>query len=96
MTSAVAIHEAGHVLIGLKAGRKLLRVWVRGKEGCVKFEPFRRRGELEATEEIPQLEATRGKDGKRPPAWPAPAGAWRSRSPGSWPKTWGWEWIRGA
>jgi hypothetical protein len=41
MTSAVAAHEAGHVLVGLKTGRKLLRVWVRGGEGCVEFEPFR-------------------------------------------------------
>jgi hypothetical protein len=41
MTSAVAIHEAGHALVGLKTGRKLLRVRVRGKEGCVEFEPFR-------------------------------------------------------
>ncbi len=41
MTSAVAVHEAGHVLVGLKTGRKLLRVWVQGKEGCVEFEPFR-------------------------------------------------------
>jgi hypothetical protein len=30
MTSAVPAHEAGHVLVGLKTGRKLLRVWVRG------------------------------------------------------------------
>jgi hypothetical protein len=41
MTSAVAIHEAGHVLVSLKTGRKLLQVWVRGGEGCVDFEPFR-------------------------------------------------------
>jgi hypothetical protein len=41
MTSAVAVHEAGHVLVGLKTGRKLLQVWFRGKEGCVEFEPFR-------------------------------------------------------
>jgi hypothetical protein len=41
MTSAVAIHEAGHVLVGLKTGRELLQVWVRGDEGCVEFEPFR-------------------------------------------------------
>src|SRR5262245_40173539 len=41
MTSEVAAHEAGHVLVGLKTGRKLLRVWVGGKEGCVEFEPFR-------------------------------------------------------
>ncbi len=41
MTSAVAVHEAGHVLVGLKTGRKLLQVWVRGSEGCVDFEPFR-------------------------------------------------------
>jgi hypothetical protein len=40
-TSAVAIHEAGHVLVGLKTGRKVVEVWVRGKEGCVEFEPFR-------------------------------------------------------
>jgi hypothetical protein len=31
MTSEVAAHEAGHVLVGLKTGRKLLRVWVRGR-----------------------------------------------------------------
>jgi hypothetical protein len=41
MTSAVAVHEAGHALVGLNTGRKLLRVWVRGGEGCVEFEPFR-------------------------------------------------------
>jgi hypothetical protein len=41
MTSAVAVHEAGHVLVGTDTGRKLLRVWVRGGEGCVQFEPFR-------------------------------------------------------
>ena len=41
MTNAVAVHEAGHVLVGLNTGRKLLCVWVRGKEGCVEFEPFR-------------------------------------------------------
>ena len=41
MTSAVAAHEAGHVLVGLKTGRKLLHVWVRGNEGCVEFGPFR-------------------------------------------------------
>src|SRR5262245_40826146 len=41
MTNAVAVHEAGHVLVGLKTGRKLLRVWVRGGEGCVDFEAFR-------------------------------------------------------
>src|SRR5690242_7308772 len=41
MTSAVAVHEAGHVLVGLKTRRKLLRVWVRGGEGCVEFGPFR-------------------------------------------------------
>jgi hypothetical protein len=41
MTSEVAVHEAGHVLVGLKTVRKLLRVWVRGGEGCVEFEPFR-------------------------------------------------------
>jgi hypothetical protein len=41
MTSAVAVHEAGHALVGLNTRRKLLRVWVRGKEGCVEFEPFR-------------------------------------------------------
>jgi hypothetical protein len=41
MTSEVAVHEAGHVLVGLKTGRKLLQVWVRGGEGCVDFEPFR-------------------------------------------------------
>lgn len=41
MTSAVAVHEAGHVLVGLKTRRKLLRVWVQGREGCVEFEPFR-------------------------------------------------------
>jgi hypothetical protein len=40
-TSEVAAHEAGHVLVGLKTGRKLLRVWVRGGAGCVEFEPFR-------------------------------------------------------
>jgi hypothetical protein len=26
MTSEVAVHEAGHVLVGLKTGRKLLQV----------------------------------------------------------------------
>ena len=41
MTIAVAVHEAGHVLVGLNTGRKLLRVWVRDGEGCVEFEPFR-------------------------------------------------------
>jgi hypothetical protein len=41
MTSAVALHEAGHVLVGLKTGRKVVEVWVRGNEGCVEFEPFR-------------------------------------------------------
>jgi hypothetical protein len=41
MVSAVAFHEAGHALVGLKTGRKLLRVWVRGGEGCVDFEEFR-------------------------------------------------------
>ena len=41
MTSEVALHEAGHVLVGLNTRRKLLRVWVRGGEGCVDFEPFR-------------------------------------------------------
>src|SRR5262249_39914327 len=41
MTSAVAVHEAGHVLVGLKTGRKLLQVWVRGGEGCVDFEACR-------------------------------------------------------
>ena len=41
MTSAIAVHEAGHVLVGLKTGRKVVEVWVRGKEDCVKFEPFR-------------------------------------------------------
>jgi hypothetical protein len=41
MTSAVAAHEAGHVLVGLNTGRKVVKVWVRGKEGCVEFEPFR-------------------------------------------------------
>jgi hypothetical protein len=40
--SAVAVHEAGHVLVGLKTGRKLLQVWVRSAEGSVDFEPFRR------------------------------------------------------
>jgi hypothetical protein len=35
MTNAVAVHEAGHVLVGLNTGRKLLQVWVRGNEGCV-------------------------------------------------------------
>ncbi len=40
MTSAVAVHEAGHVLVGLKTGRELLEVWVQGNEGCVDFEPF--------------------------------------------------------
>jgi hypothetical protein len=44
MTSAVAAHEAGHVLVGLATGRKVVEVWVRGKEDCVKFAPFRRRG----------------------------------------------------
>ncbi len=41
MTSAVAVHEAGHVLVGLKTGRKVVEVWVRGNEGCVEFAPFR-------------------------------------------------------
>ncbi len=41
MASVVAVHEAGHLLVGLKTGRKLLQVWVRGDEGCVEFEPFR-------------------------------------------------------
>jgi hypothetical protein len=41
MTSEVAVHEAGHFLVGLKTGRKLLQVWVRGGEGCVEFEAFR-------------------------------------------------------
>ncbi len=40
-TSAVAIHEAGHVLVGLETGREIVAVWVRGKEGCVEFELFR-------------------------------------------------------
>ena len=41
MTSRVAFHEAGHVLVGLMTGRKVVEGWVRGKEGCVEFEPFR-------------------------------------------------------
>jgi hypothetical protein len=41
MTNTIAVHEAGHVLVGLTTGRKLLQVWVRGNEGCVDFEPFR-------------------------------------------------------
>jgi hypothetical protein len=41
MTSTVAFHEAGHVLLALMTGRKVVEVWVRGKEGCVEFEPFR-------------------------------------------------------
>jgi hypothetical protein len=41
MTSEVAVHEAGHVLVGLNTGRKVVEVWVRGNEGCVEFEPFR-------------------------------------------------------
>jgi hypothetical protein len=41
MTNAIAVHESGHVLVGLNTGRKLLRVWVRDGEGCVEFEPFR-------------------------------------------------------
>jgi hypothetical protein len=41
MTSEVAVHEAGHVLVGLKTRRKLLRVWVQCGEGCVEFGPFR-------------------------------------------------------
>jgi hypothetical protein len=40
MASAVAVHEAGHVLVGMRTGRKLLQVWVRGCEGCVEFEAF--------------------------------------------------------
>jgi hypothetical protein len=40
MTSA-AVHEAGHVLVGLNTGRKLLQMCVRGNEGCVDFEPYR-------------------------------------------------------
>jgi hypothetical protein len=39
--SASAVHEAGHVLVGLSTGRRVVEVWVRGKEGCVDFEPFR-------------------------------------------------------
>src|SRR5262249_15532651 len=35
------LREAGHALVGLKTGRKLLQVWVRGGEGCVEFQPFR-------------------------------------------------------
>jgi len=41
MTSEVAVHEAGHFLVGLKIGRKVVDVWVQGKEGCVEIEPFR-------------------------------------------------------
>jgi hypothetical protein len=41
MASRIAIHEAGHVLVGLMTGRKVVEGWVRGKEGCVEFEPFR-------------------------------------------------------
>ncbi len=41
MTSEVAVHEAGHPLVGLKTGRRVVEMWVRGKEGCVEFEPFR-------------------------------------------------------
>jgi hypothetical protein len=41
----VAGYEAGHFLVGLKIGRKVVDVWVQGKEGCVEIEPFRwRRG----------------------------------------------------
>jgi hypothetical protein len=41
MTSRVAFHEAGHVLVGVMTGRKIVEVWVEGKEGCVEFEPLR-------------------------------------------------------
>jgi hypothetical protein len=41
MTSRIAFHEAGHVLVGVMTGRKVVEVWVRGKEGRVEFEPFR-------------------------------------------------------
>jgi hypothetical protein len=41
MTSRVAVHEAGHALVGLMTGRKVVEVWVESKEGCVEFEPFR-------------------------------------------------------
>ena len=34
MASAVAVHEAGHVLVGLKTGRKLLQVRVWGGAAC--------------------------------------------------------------
>jgi hypothetical protein len=40
MTSRVAVHEAGHVLVGLMNGRQVVEVWVEGKGGCVEFEPF--------------------------------------------------------
>jgi hypothetical protein len=33
--------EAGHALVGLMTGRKVVEAWVRGKEGCVEFEPLR-------------------------------------------------------
>ena len=41
MTRAVAAHEAGHVLVGLDTGRRVVEVSVRGREGWVDFEPFR-------------------------------------------------------
>src|SRR5215831_13209446 len=41
MTSRIAFHEAGHVFVGLMTGRKVVEVWLEGKEGCVEFEPFR-------------------------------------------------------
>jgi hypothetical protein len=41
MTSRIAVHEAGHVLVGLMTGRKVVEVWLEDKEGCVEFEPFR-------------------------------------------------------
>ena len=41
MTGEVTVYKVGYVLVGLKTGRKLLHVWVRGNEGCVEFGPFR-------------------------------------------------------
>jgi hypothetical protein len=35
MTSTVAVHEAGHVLVGLNTGRKVVEVWVWDNEDCV-------------------------------------------------------------
>jgi hypothetical protein len=35
-----AVHEAGHVVVGLATGRKVLSVGVRGEEGLADFEPW--------------------------------------------------------